>query len=144
RVAFSLITIDVIMSFCMFCCSLVESPCQRDNEVVGSQTGMKVLKLFKSLAYLLVPRFHTENPFKVFEDMSQQDEIVYCPFAYGYSNYSRPGYARKLLHFHDLVSMEKGGTPLISTLGGAGLAISSQSKHLDVAVNYARFVASPE
>lgn len=144
RVGFSLIPIDVLMSFYMFCCSLGESPCQRDNEVVSSQTGVTVLKLFKSLADHIDPRFYTKNPFKVFEDMTQQDEIVYCPFAYGYSNYSRPGYARKLLHFHDLVSMEKGGTPLISTLGGAGLAISSQSKHLDVAVDYARFVASPE
>lgn len=32
---------------------------------------------------------------------------------------------------------------MISTLGGAGLAVSSQGKHIDVAVDYARFVASP-
>lgn len=144
RVGFSLLPIDVLMSFYMFCCTSGEAPCQNDEEVVSEETGVFVLKLFKSLADHIDTRFYEKNPFKVFEDMTQQDEIAYCPFAYGYSNYSRPGYARKLLHFHDLVTLDEEGTPMVSTLGGAGLAVSSQSKHIDVAVDYARFVASPE
>jgi len=144
RVGFSLLPIDVLMSFYMFCCSWGEAPCQNDEEVVSEETGVAVLKLFKSLTDHIDTRFYEKNPFKVFEDMTQQDEIAYCPFAYGYSNYSRAGYARKLLHFHDLVALRAGDEPMISTLGGAGLAVSSQGKHIDVAVDYARFVASPE
>lgn len=143
-VALSLLPIDVLMSFYGFCCSLGEAPCQQDSQVVGEETGITVLKLFKSLADHIDDRFYTKNPFKVFEEMTRHDEIAYCPFAYGYSNYSRQGYARKQLHFHDLVALEAGGEPMTSTLGGAGLAVSSQSKHIDVAVDYARFVASPE
>jgi multiple sugar transport system substrate-binding protein len=37
-----------------------------------------------------------------------------------------------------------GGRPLRSTLGGTGLAIARRCQHVDLAVAYARFVASPE
>lgn len=142
KVGFSLLPIDSLMHFYGLCCSLGEEPCQDNEKVISNDVGIKVLKLFKSLADELDPGFYEKNPFKVFEEMTQRDEIAYCPFAYGYSNYARAGYARKVLHFHDLVSLN--GTPMISTLGGAGLAISSQGKHIDVAMDYARFVATPE
>jgi len=144
RVGFSLIPVDVLMSFYMFCCSSGEDPCQNTEQVVREETGVAILKRFKSLADRIDNRFYSKNPFKVFEEMTQQDEIAYCPFAYGYSNYSRQGYARRLLHFHDLVALEEGAERMTSTLGGAGLAVSSQSKYVEVAVDYARFVASPE
>ena len=144
KVAFSLLPIDVLMSFYMFCCSSGEAPCGSQEEVVSEKTGIHVLQLFKSLADHIDKSYYDKNPFKVFEDMTQQDTIAYCPFAYGYSNYSRLGYARKLLHFHDLVALKEGGEPMTSTLGGAGLAVSSQGKHMDVAVDYARFVASAD
>ncbi|WP_437919023.1 ABC transporter substrate-binding protein [Sphingobacterium sp. LRF_L2] len=142
RVAFSLLPIDVLMSFYMFCCSLGEAPCTGTDVVVSEKTGVRALQLFKSLADLTDVKFYSKNPFMVFEDMVNNDQIVYCPFAYGYSNYARKGYARKQLHFHDLVSLADNG-PMISTLGGAGLAVSARSKHIDVAVDYARFVGDP-
>jgi multiple sugar transport system substrate-binding protein len=73
--------------------------------------------------------------------MTTTDDIVYCPFAYGYSNYARPGYARSELRFGRLVSFD--GQRLRSTLGGTGLAISSHCRHVEHAVDYARFVAQP-
>lgn len=48
-----------------------------------------------------------------------------------------------MLHFHDLVSLD-GKTNMKSTLGGTGLAISSSSRHIEVAVQYANYVASSE
>jgi multiple sugar transport system substrate-binding protein len=74
--------------------------------------------------------------------LSSQDDYVYCPFAYGYSNYSRRGYAPHLLTFDDLVTIADNGR-CRSTLGGTGLAISSKSRVIDVAVEYAMFTASP-
>jgi multiple sugar transport system substrate-binding protein len=143
KVAFALIPIDVLMGFYMFCCSLGEDPCLTADKVVSAEVGVKALKLFKSLADHVDKRFYNMNPFMVYEDMVNHDDIAYCPFAYGYSNYSRVGYGRKVLHFHDLVALEDKG-PMTSTLGGAGLAISSKSNHIDVAAKYAEFVASPE
>jgi multiple sugar transport system substrate-binding protein len=75
--------------------------------------------------------------------MTRGDEIAYCPFAYGYSNYSRDGYARRLLHFHDMITLN-GEFNLRSALGGTGLAVSANCKHVDVAMQYAAYVASPQ
>jgi multiple sugar transport system substrate-binding protein len=72
--------------------------------------------------------------------MVNTDDIAYCPFAYGYSNYSRLGYSRKLLHFYDLVQLNH--QPMISSLGGTGLAISASSQHFTEAVKYAQFTGS--
>lgn len=142
-VAFAGIPIDVLMSFYMFCCSLGEDPCQNEEQIISQETGIKALQLFRELASKIDPANFNRNPIQVYEAMTKTDAVAYCPFAYGYSNYSRRGYARKLLHFHDMVSLD-GKTNLKSTLGGTGLAISSSSKNIEVAVQYANYVASPE
>lgn len=140
-VAFAGIPIDVLMSFYMFCCSLGEDPCQREDLVVSEATGVEALKMFRALAEKLNPSFFNSNPIKVYEAMTLTDEIAYCPFAYGYSNYSRRGYARKLLHFHDLVTID-GKNKAKSTLGGTGLAVSAKCAHIDEVMKYVEFVAS--
>ncbi|WP_316795575.1 ABC transporter substrate-binding protein [Pedobacter agri] len=141
-VAFAGIPIDVLMNFYTLCCSLGEDPCQNDIEVVSTETGIKVLKMYRELASKIDKANFDRNPIQVYEAMTLTDAIAYCPFAYGYSNYSRNGYARKALHFHDMISLD-GKTNLRSTLGGTGLAISSKCEELDVAAKYVEFVGSP-
>lgn len=141
-VAFAGIPIDVLMNFYTLCCSLGEDPCQNDGEVISPETGVKALKMYRELASKMDEANFDRNPIQVYEAMTLTDEIVYCPFAYGYSNYSRNGYARKTLHFHDMISLD-GTTNLRSTLGGTGLAISSKCVALDVAAKYVEFVGSP-
>lgn len=140
-VACPLIPIDALMTFYTFCCSLGEDPCT-GNEVVSAEVGSRALQLYRQLAQLVNPVCFDLNPIKVYELMTQTDEVAYCPFAYGYSNYSRDGYARKLLHFHDMITLN-GKTNLRSTLGGTGLAVSAGCKHVEAAMQYAEFVASP-
>ncbi|WP_256012300.1 ABC transporter substrate-binding protein [Desertivirga xinjiangensis] len=142
-VAFAGIPIDVLMNFYTFCCSLGEDPCQSEETVVSRETGIKALQLFRQLAQKIDPENFNRNPIQVYEAMTRMDSIAYCPFAYGYSNYSRRGYARRLLHFHDMISLD-GKTNLRSTLGGTGLAISSSCRNIQAAVDYAFYVASPE
>ncbi|RZK37914.1 MAG: carbohydrate ABC transporter substrate-binding protein [Pedobacter sp.] len=141
-VAFAGIPIDVLMNFYTLCCSLGEDPCQADDVVISKEIGVKALKMYLQLALKIDVRNFNRNPIQVYEAMTQSDEIAYCPFAYGYSNYSRNGYARRPLHFHDMISLD-GKTNLRSTLGGTGLAISSKCKNLEIAVEYAKFVGSP-
>jgi multiple sugar transport system substrate-binding protein len=76
--------------------------------------------------------------------MSQTDDprAAYCPFAYGYSNYSRPRYARYVLQAGGLVTYHN--RRLRSTLGGAGIAVSAQTRHARAAMDFAQFAASPE
>ncbi|WP_421939817.1 ABC transporter substrate-binding protein [Pedobacter sp.] len=142
-VAFAGIPIDVLMNFYTLCCSLGEDPCQSDDEVVSAATGTKALKMYRELAVKIDKANFDRNPIQVYEAMTKTDEIAYCPFAYGYSNYSRNGYSRKALHFHDMISLD-GKINLRSTLGGTGLAISSKCAEMEVAVAYAAYVGSPE
>lgn len=141
-VAFAGIPIDVLMNFYTICCSLDEDPCQSDDEVISNEIGVKALKMYRELASKIDKANFNRNPIQVYECMTLTDEIAYCPFAYGYANYARNGYADKTLHFHDMITLN-GKTNLRSTLGGTGLAISSKCVTIDTAVAYAKFVASP-
>lgn len=141
-VAFAGIPIDVLMNFYTLCCSLGEDPCQSDDQVVSTETGLKALLLYRQLANKMDKANFNRNPIQVYEAMTKSDEIAYCPFAYGYANYSRKGYARKTLHFHDMISLD-GQTNLRSTLGGTGLAISSKCEEVATAAAYVEYVGSP-
>jgi len=140
-VAFPAIPIDSLMTFYTFCCSLGEDPCQQHDEVISETTGIKALQMYRELASYIKPVCFDRNPIQTYEAMTLEDDIAYCPFAYGYSNYSRNGYARKLLHFHDMITLD-GKTNLRSSLGGTGLAVSSNCKNVDIAMQYAAYVAS--
>ena len=141
-VAFAGIPIDVLMNFYTICCSLEEDPCQSDNKVISTEIGIKALKMYRELASKIDKANFNRNPIQVYESMTLTDEIAYCPFAYGYANYARNGYANQTLHFHDMITLN-GKTNLRSTLGGTGLAVSSKCEAIDTAIAYAEFVASP-
>lgn len=139
-VAFAGIPVDVLMSFYQYCCSLGEAPFQSEEKVISTETGKKALQMFRELAQLIDPANFNRNPIQVYEAMVNSDAIAYCPFAYGYSNYSRTGYSKNLLHFYDLVRLNN--NPMISSLGGTGLAVSSFSKNIPEAIQYAEFTGS--
>ncbi len=141
-VAFAGIPVDVLMSFYSYCCSLGEAPFQSEEQVISPATGKKALQMFRELAQLMDKANFNRNPIQVYEAMVNSDEIAYCPFAYGYSNYSRTGYSKNLLHFYDLVRLND--QPMISSLGGTGLAVSSFSQHIPEAIKYAEFTGSSQ
>jgi multiple sugar transport system substrate-binding protein len=139
-IAFAGIPVDSLMTFYSFCCSLGEDPFQSQEKVISVEKGKKALRMHRELAQLMDPANFNRNPIQVYEAMVNSDEIAYCPFAYGYSNYSRIGYSKNLLHFYDLVKLND--KPMISSLGGTGLAVSSFSQHIPDAIKYAEFTGS--
>ncbi|MGH2562600.1 MAG: ABC transporter substrate-binding protein, partial [Thermomicrobiales bacterium] len=144
-VALPAIPIDNLMAFYMLCLALGEEPftCSGGpDEVVGREVGVAALEAVRELVALCDPACLERNPIQTYEAMVGGDEIVYCPFAYGYANYARPEYAANPLAFGGLVTLD--GRRLRSTLGGTGLAISRRCRDLDRALAYAQFVASPE
>jgi multiple sugar transport system substrate-binding protein len=142
RVLMAAIPIDALMNFFMLCATLGEEPCQTRDHVVSRTTGRAALELLRELAQLCPPRIFAMNPIAVYREMSGAETACYCPFAYGYYNYARNGYAPRPLAFGDLASLR--GQPMRSTLGGTGLAISARSPHRALALAYAQLVASPE
>ena len=73
--------------------------------------------------------------------MSEDDEIIYSLYLFGYSNYSRVGYAPKLVHFTQ--SPQNPQNDVSTILGGVGLAISAHGQAAEEAVDFVNYVAHP-
>ncbi|HJZ47561.1 MAG TPA: extracellular solute-binding protein [Roseiflexaceae bacterium] len=140
RIALPAIPIDSLMNFYMLCIGVGEQPFASAERVVDPKTGVTALELLRELVSLCAPACLQRNPIATYEALVG-DDLVYCPFAYGYSNYARSEYTTRPLRFGGLVRLD--GRPLRSTLGGTGLAISARCRDLQPALVYAQFVASP-
>jgi multiple sugar transport system substrate-binding protein len=140
-VALPAIPVDALMAFYMFCLGLGEEPFAGDDEVASPATAVAALEALRELVACCEPACLDRNPIRTYEAMVARDDLVYCPFAYGYSTYAQPNYADPPLKFGGLVTLDD--RRLRSTLGGTGLAISRRCRDIDLAVSYARFVASP-
>ncbi len=140
-VAVPAIPIDSLMNFYMLCLAIGEEPFADTEHVVSEGTGAAALEQLRELVSLCAAGSLERNPIATYEALVGGGDLVYCPFAYGYSNYARPEYAPKPLRFGGLVRL--GAMRLRSTLGGTGLAISRRCQHIEVALAYIQFVASP-
>jgi len=143
-VTVSAFPIDVLMNTYMFCEALGETPFTIDGELASHEVLAGALEELQKLVALCDPACLTRNPIRTAEWMAETSDAraAYCPFAYGYSNYSRPRYAKHLLKAGGLVSFN--GRRLRSTLGGAGIAVSSKTEHPRACMDYAEFTASPD
>jgi multiple sugar transport system substrate-binding protein len=142
-VAVPAIGIDSLMNFYMLCGALGEDPFTIEQHVVSDDTGIRALAMLQELVGLCDAGCLRRNPIATWDLLSSGDTVALCPFAYGYSNYSRPGYSSHVLEFGGLLNASN-GRPFRSVLGGAGLAVSSRCADRDQALRYCEFVASPE
>ena len=130
--------LDSLMCFFTMCANLGELPFMQNDKVVSREVGEQVLERLRVLAEHSADGALSANPIAIWERMSSSDDIAYCPLAFGYSNYARNGYRSKLISFGPIPSSGRG--PVGATLGGAGLAISQNCKHRDIALNYAFWI----
>lgn len=141
KVAVPAVPVDVLMNFYTFCLAYGDSLFQTTTEVVAPDNGRAALKTMRSLYQWIDRSFFKKNPIAVAELMTGTDDFWYCPLAYGYSNYSRPGFADNILSYSDIVRLNH--TKLQTVLGGTGLAVSASSAVREEALAFAGFVASP-
>ncbi|WP_346238640.1 ABC transporter substrate-binding protein [Niabella insulamsoli] len=141
KVAVPAIPIDLLMNFYTFCIAQGGTPFESQEEIIPSATGKAALQMMNELYSNVDRSMFNKNPIAVAELMSQTDDYWYCPFAYGYSNYSRIGYAKQLLEYGMPVRYNE--KPLRTTIGGTGLSVSAFSKHKQEAVAFAEMVCSP-
>ena len=142
RVAVAALPVDCLMNFFMLCCTLGEEPCRSADRVVAVDAGADALELLRELLCACPSECFVWNPIAVWEALASGGRLAYCPFAYGYSNYARRGYAAHALRFGGLPLLR--GNRLRSTLGGAGLAISRKCMERETALAYALYVAGAE
>ena len=142
--AIPLIPVDSLMCFYSLCAASGEDPLSvGDQGVVSRECGRRALSLMQQLLNVSHPNCLSWNPIQVLDCMSHTDEVAYCPWLFGYSNYSRPGFAPHRCTFAN-VPVLTAGPSRGAILGGTGLAISSKCAHPEVAADYARYVASAE
>jgi len=140
-VCLPLLPTDALMVFFTLCANSGEEPFSSDNgTVITNETGLSALERLKLLASYCVPESLSWSPVQMWERMTGTDTTAYCPLGFGYSNYARSEYRQTVLKFTDIPSGFD-GRPSGATLGGTGLGISSSSKHLDIAISYAVWVA---
>lgn len=137
------IPLDVYGNFLNLLKAAGEPIFPNEDEVAEREAGLLALERLKQLADVVPAEFFELNPIRTMEVMSQTDEFAYAPYTYGYTNYSRAGYAPRQIAFGDVIGIDA-GRPGATMLGGTGLAISARCKHPDVAAAYAQFTAAPD
>lgn len=130
---------DLFLNFIGMCLSMGSSlPC--GDRLFEPQIAARCLDDLHELASFMPETIYVMNPIAIYEAMTSGDGFAYCPFAYSYSNYSRPGFAAHPLIFANPVPLSD-GTPLRTVLGGTGIAVSAASAHLREAVEFGLFVS---
>ena len=104
---------------------------------------IETLKMMKIIADLLPRQCFNMDPIDTAESMSENNHIVYCPYLYGFSNYSRQDFKKNILFYSNVLDLSGKG-PVGTHLGGTGIAVSTQSKNKKYAMDYAYWIASAD
>jgi multiple sugar transport system substrate-binding protein len=144
QVGFALVPINALMTFFGMARNLDLGVAEDPDHLLAPADAAHVLGLLREIAALVDPRCLQLDPIGVYEWMGRQaDGPAYSPFGYGYTNYSRPGFCRFPLAFHDAAGIAE-ATPRGTVLGGTGIAVSAFTRHPEIAVDYAFWIAGAE
>lgn len=84
--------------------------------------------------------FHEQSlkwdPIQLLDHMSTYDDIIYAPLVFSYTNYSRKGFKSRHLRFYNAPGVE------YALLGGAGIAISSNTKYPNECAKFVTWITS--
>jgi multiple sugar transport system substrate-binding protein len=144
RVALALIPINALMTFFGLARNAGFAIAEAPDRLMAEAEAKVTLSHLRELAALVGPRCLGLDPIGIYDWMSDgTDAPAYSPWGYGYTNYSRPGFRRHLLSFHDAPGFGDNG-PRGTVLGGTGIAVSSRTLHPEIAVDYAFWIAGAD
>lgn len=141
-VLWPLMPVDAVCSYLSLAASS-GTPAVAGGRFIAAEHSAAVLELMRSVSSNLDPRCFDQDPIDALDLLATADSFRYIPLAFGYSNYSRAGFAPIRLRAADMPSVGP-GVATGSLLGGAGIAVSSSSSQRDAAMRYAEWVASPD
>jgi multiple sugar transport system substrate-binding protein len=118
-------------------------PIAESSEIfVADAVGREVLDRLHSLISAAHYKSVEWNPIQVYDFMISTSEAIYCPYGFGYSNYSR---SDRPVHLKFADAPAAGPRGCAGTmLGGTGVAISRKSTQQRKAVEYAKWLVSRE
>jgi len=117
--------IDAMSSFLTLSAAHEAPICVSRDQFISREAGLVVLAQMHELAMLVDKACLEENPIETAERLATSDRWRYCPLAFGYVNYSRPGFREHRLAYRDIPALSVASRPFGSCLGGAGIAVSS-------------------
>jgi multiple sugar transport system substrate-binding protein len=118
-------------------------PIPEDRELfTDDSVAAGVLDRLHTLIAIAHPKSAEWNPIQVYDFMISSSDAVYCPYGFGYSNYSRVGNSVRLKFTNAPAAGQRGCAGTM--LGGTGVAISKLSAHPLEAIAYAKWLVSPE
>jgi len=137
--------VDAISCFNTIAANIGHAINSTEHEFIDRGIGITILKMMKKLSSLVPKDCLEMNPINALDYMSSNNDKVYCPLLYGYSNYSRKNFRDGLIKFTNIPSFDENiNNCKGAQIGGTGLAISKKTKNIEIALEYVFWVASEE
>lgn len=133
---------DAISLFFTLTANLGNPIAEDADPFVESPLAHQVLGCLHELIAVAHPRSVDWNPIQVYDFMTSSDEAIYCPYGFGYSNYSRKSLPVKLKFTDAPAAGQRGCAGTM--LGGTGVAISTATAQRDQALAYAEWLVTQE
>ena len=143
RVLWPLKPVHAISSFYSIYNNLTLELIPDQKKFIDKNFGVETLTMMKAVSKELITDCLTMDPIQTAELMTETNDFFYCPYIYGFSNYSRKNYRKYILKYIDVINLSGKG-PAGTNLGGTGIAISNVSKNKDLAIEYAFWIAGAE
>ncbi|MCY3998845.1 MAG: ABC transporter substrate-binding protein [Flavobacteriaceae bacterium] len=105
-----------------------------ENKQFDGSIGVGALDELKKHLNSVHPKSLNWNPIQILDYMGTNDDIIYCPFLFGYTNYSRGGFKKNLVTFGNSPINPKNSVSTV--LGGVGVSISSRCKFPEWAAKF--------
>ncbi|MCP4379871.1 MAG: extracellular solute-binding protein [Hyphomicrobiales bacterium] len=119
----------------------VEQPFGTGGIGADPALGAEMLEEMKQVSRHIPVACFEMDPIDAFEWLASRSSHAYVPYLYGYSNYARAGFRPNLVRVADIPAHGDNG-PIGSPIGGTGIAVSNRTRHRDVAIDYAFWIAS--
>jgi multiple sugar transport system substrate-binding protein len=133
-VGMALCPTDCLCSFLSLTAQLGSPITENNKQLVDPILGIKALEMLRRMR----DQFHAKaldwNPIALYDHMSNENEIAYSPLAFCYTNYSRDGFRKNILSYHNAPTTKQ------TVLGGAGIAITSTCTEKTAAANFAAWI----
>ena len=143
RVLWPLKPVHAISSFYSVYNNITTELIPDQKKFIDKNFGVETLTMMKAVSRELIIDCLTMDPIQTAELMTETNDFFYCPYIYGFSNYSRKNYRKYILKYIDVINLSGKG-PAGTHLGGTGIAVSNFSKNKDLAIEYAFWIASAE
>jgi multiple sugar transport system substrate-binding protein len=132
--------IDAFSSLVTIAANHGAPPMTEPGVFLSADAAAPALAIMHELAALVPADNLGWNPIQAADALASGDHFAYSPLLFGYSNYSRLGFRQHRLKYIDIPSGPAGVAG--SLLGGAGIAVSARSGHLDEAIAHAFWLDS--